>query len=74
MRSRVKTTKESLKANREQLNDLADTVRVSGVIQNKGKAFDFLLMSRRHPKQVRTITEFDTVHRYEMQEKFKKFH
>ena len=43
MRSRVKTTKESLKANREQLNDLADTVR--------------------------TITEFDTVHRYEMQEK-----
>ena len=34
MRSRVKTTKESLKANREQLNDLADTVRVSSVIQS----------------------------------------
>ena len=42
MRSRVKTTKASLHANRIQLNDLADTVR--------------------------SIAEFDSAHRHEMQD------
>ena len=42
MRTRVKSTKASLQANRAQLNDLADTVR--------------------------SISEFDSAHRHEMQE------
>ena len=42
MRTRVKSTKASLQANRAQLNDLADTVR--------------------------SLSEFDSAHRHEMQE------